>query len=145
MSERTRSRGKKTDQCTHCAMKIMKIIITSNQHKAEKTDHMLYFQKRRGLKVIEYNVPVFHFYRKMIIQEANLLGPVHILKPYNFWVPHSCTLSTYIVHIWLFSNLQQLSQCQGPEESGVLRQKITLCPSISIFLNLTLMSDHPPF
>ena len=42
------------------------------------------FSERRGLNDIKYDVPVRHSCRKMIIQQANLLGPVHILKPYTF-------------------------------------------------------------
>ena len=37
----------------------------------------------RGLNDIKYDVPVCHSCRKMIIQQANRLGPVRILKPYT--------------------------------------------------------------
>ena len=51
-------------------------------------------QISRGLSDIKYDVPVCHSCHKMIIRQANLLGPVHILKPYTFQSEFR-TLSSY--------------------------------------------------
>ena len=63
------------------------IILSYDDHMTiiikQKRTHAIFF-KRRGLNDIKYDVPVCHFCRKMIIQQANLLSPVHILKPYTF-------------------------------------------------------------
>ena len=75
-----------------------------DHHQTEKTQHMIYFWK-----LGDSTISVCHSCPKMIIQQANLAGSVHILEPYTFQ-SEFCK----VVHC-LFWHLSHLSVTLGQE------------------------------
>ena len=64
-----------------------------DHHQTEKTQHMIYFWK-----LGDSTISVCHSCPKMVIQQANLFGSVHILKPYTFNLSFA---QLYVVLLWI--------------------------------------------